>query len=94
MVLPEEVTSPVKFALVVAVTPVNPEPLPENPLALKIPVLGTNDNLPIAVFCGKSPVLAVTKVGKTAVAVLISLVMAVLVAFAASVAVVALPVVL
>ena len=61
--LPLEVIAPVKFALVEAVTPVNEEPSPTNFVAVKAPVLGINDNLVSAVFCGKLPVLAVTKVG-------------------------------
>ncbi len=43
--------------------PVNPVPIPEKLVAVNTPVLGTNDNLVLVTFCGKLPVLAVTKVG-------------------------------
>ena len=50
VVLPILVIGPVKFALVAAITPVNLAPLPTNPVAAKIPVLGTKDNFVPAVF--------------------------------------------
>jgi hypothetical protein len=43
--------------------PVKPEPDPANPVAVKIPVDGMNDNAVEVVFCGRFPVLAVTQVG-------------------------------
>ena len=60
---PVDVTAPVKFALVVATTPVSAAPLPTKLVADKAPVLGTKDNLVLVTFCGKLPVLAVTNVG-------------------------------
>ena len=56
------------------------------PVAVSAPVDGTNDNFVDVTFCGKFPVLAVTQVGYTAVAVLVSSVIAVLVALVAVVA--------
>ena len=53
------------------------------PVAVNAPVDGTNDNLVDVTFCGKLPVLAVTQVGYTATAVLVSSVTAVFVAFVA-----------
>ena len=50
VVFPELVIGPVKFALVVVVIPVKFEPSPTNPVAVKTPVLGTKDNLALAVF--------------------------------------------
>ena len=61
--LPAEVTIPVKFALVAAITPVKSDPFPEKPVALKTPVLGTKDNFVSAVFRGRLPALEETKVG-------------------------------
>ena len=83
VLLPVEVIAPVKLALVLAVIPVNEEPSPLNFVAVKVPVLGTNDSFVLLTFCGKLPVSAVTKVGYTLEAVTISFVIAVLVALPA-----------
>ena len=77
---------PTKFVALEEIPVTLPVSGPENPVALKIPVEGTKDRAPEVVFCGRFPVLAVTQVGYTAVAVAASLVMAVLVAFVAFVA--------
>jgi hypothetical protein len=61
--LPDEVTAPVKLALVVAEMFVKAEPFPANPVAVKIPVVGTKLNFVDVTFCGMLPVLAVTQVG-------------------------------
>ena len=50
VVFPTLVIGPAKFALVVVVIPVNWEPLPANPVAVKTPVPGTKDNFVLAVF--------------------------------------------
>jgi hypothetical protein len=67
---PTEVIAPVKLAFVVTVpavrdaaVPVNPVPLPENPVLVNIPVEGMNDSFVDVVFCGRLPVFAVTHVG-------------------------------
>jgi hypothetical protein len=43
--------------------PVNPVPLPANPVEVNIPVEGINDSFVDDVFCGRLPVFAVTHVG-------------------------------
>ena len=60
---PLEVTTPVKLALVDAVTFVNCEPSPLKLVAVKPPVLGTKDNLVLETFCAKLPLVAPTIVG-------------------------------
>lgn len=66
-------------------------PEPEKPVADKMPVLGMNESLVDEVFCPRFPVVAVTQVGYTVVAVAMSFVMAMFVAFVAVPAVVAEP---
>lgn len=59
---------------------------------MRTPVEGTNESLVLVTLDGRFPVLAVTHVGYTAVAVVVSLVIAALFAFVAVVAVSAFPV--
>ena len=54
-----------------------------NPVAVNTPVLGIKLNLVDDVFCGRLPVVVVTHVGYTAVMVVVSSVIAVLVALVA-----------
>ena len=63
--------------------PVSPAPLPAKPVAVKIPVLGTKESLVEVVFCGRLPVLAVTQVGYTEEALVVSSVIPVVVALPA-----------
>lgn len=76
-------------AVPVAIVDVNC--VPENPVAVKIPVEGTKLSFVDDTVWGRFPVFAVTQVGYTVAAVAISLLMAVLVAFKAVVAVAAFP---
>ena len=62
---------------------VSDAPDPANPVAVSTPVDGTKLRRVLVVFCGRFPVLAVTHVGYTAVAVATSSVMPVLTAFVA-----------
>lgn len=76
-----------------AVSPVTVDVLLENPVELKTPVDGLNVSFVLVTFCGKLPEFAVTHVGNIVAAVVVSFVIAVLVAPVASVAVAALPVI-